>query len=229
MKSRTTNKTVHLARNRRTSSSPSGGFVDVLDEFGKAKEPSTIGIETIYRSKGHIPETFLRGAGVPDDFMVYMHSLIGEPIEYYSCFISYSSKDEALARRLYADLQSKNVRCWFAPEDMKIGEEIQTRIDEAIRIYDKSLLLLSENSINDSWVKHEVDTALDKETRERRRVLFPIRLDASVMQSTKSWAAHLRRTRHIGDFTQWENHDEYQKAFHRLLRDLKTETQQTDI
>ncbi len=55
--------------------------------------PSTIGIDSIFRSKGKIPEIFLRGAGVPEGFINYMKSLVVNPIEYYSCFISYSSKD----------------------------------------------------------------------------------------------------------------------------------------
>jgi len=67
---------------------------------------STIGIDTIYRSGGNIPEVFLKGAGIDDTFITYIRSLVGKPIEYYSCFISYSSKDEAFAGRLYADLQT---------------------------------------------------------------------------------------------------------------------------
>src|SRR6266851_4129951 len=50
--------------------------------------PSYISIDTIYRSEGHIPETFLRKAGVPEDFLTYMRSLVAHPIEYYTCFIS---------------------------------------------------------------------------------------------------------------------------------------------
>jgi hypothetical protein len=73
--------------------------------------PSTIGIDTIYRSKGNIPEIFLRGAGVPEDFITYMKSLVGKAIDFYSCFISYSTTDDDFAQRLYADLQAKNVRC----------------------------------------------------------------------------------------------------------------------
>ena len=34
-------------------------------------------------------------------------------------------------------------------------------------------------------------------------------------------AASLRRTRHIGYFRAWKDHDQYQKAFDRLLSDLK--------
>lgn len=60
--------------------------------------PSTIGIDTIYRSGGKIPEVFLRGTGVPEPFIVQMKSLVSamSPIEFYSCFISYSSKDQEL-------------------------------------------------------------------------------------------------------------------------------------
>jgi endogenous inhibitor of DNA gyrase (YacG/DUF329 family) len=71
------------------------------------------------------------------------------------------------------------------------------------------------------WVEKEVETAFEKERREKRTVLFPIRLDDAVMETHEAWAADIRRTRHIGDFREWKNHDSYKKAFERLLRDLK--------
>src|SRR5437879_9269024 len=92
----------------------------------------------------------------------------------YSCFISYSSKDQAFAERLYADLQSKNVRCWYAPEDLKIGDKFRVRIDESIRLYDKLLLVLSEDSLASNWVAYEVEKALNKEPEGTPNVLFPI-------------------------------------------------------
>ena len=186
--------------------------------------PSTIGIDTIYKSKGNIPEVFLRGAGVPEDFITYMKSLVGKAIDFYSCFISYSSKDDDFAQRLHADLQQKGVRCWFAPKDLKIGDKFRMRIDESIRIYDKLMVILSENSIRSSWVEEEVEAALEKERKQKKLVLFPIRLDDAVMETDQAWAASLRRARHIGDFRAWKDHDQYQKSFERLLRDLKAES-----
>jgi uncharacterized protein YjbI with pentapeptide repeats len=185
--------------------------------------PSSIGIDTVYRSKGNIPELFLRGCGVPEDFITYMRSLAANPIEFYSCFISYSSKDQDFTERLHADLQQKAVRCWFAPEDLKIGDKFRTRIDESIRMYDKLMVILSENSIQSTWVEEEVEAALEKERKQNKLALFPIRLDDAVMDTDQSWAASLRRTRHIGDFRNWKAHDAYMKAFDRLLRDLKAE------
>ena len=55
------------------------------------------------------------------------------------------------------------------------------------------------------------------------QVLFPIRLDSAVMDTDQAWAADIRRTRHVGDFSRWKDYDAYQKAFERLLRDLKAE------
>jgi TIR domain-containing protein/pentapeptide repeat protein len=183
--------------------------------------PSIIGIDTIYLSQGNLPMVFLQGAGVPDTLIDYIRTLIHHPIQYYSLFISYSSKDEALARRLHTDLQANGVRCWFAPEDLKIGNKFRQRIDEAIHQQDKLLLLLSEYSIESLWVENEVEAALEKEDQQQREVLFPIRLDDAVMQTSQAWTATLRRTRHIGDFTNWTDLQAYQIAFDRLLADLR--------
>ena len=83
--------------------------------------PSSVGLDTFFLSGGDIPEVFLRGCGVPDSFLQYAASLAGTAIGFYSAFLSYSSKDQELAERLHADLQAKGVRCWFAPEDRRLG------------------------------------------------------------------------------------------------------------
>ncbi len=187
--------------------------------------PSTIGIDTLIDSNGKLPEVFLRGCGVPDALIEYLPSIMAsmQPIQFYSCFISYSSKDQPFAERLYADLQGKGVRCWYAPEDLKIGEKIRVGIDESIRVHDKLLLVLSKNSVASDWVEKEVETAMEKERQQKRTVLFPIRLDDAVMKIETGWPADIRRARNIGDFKKWKTHDPYQKAFERLLRDLKSQ------
>src|SRR2546421_147548 len=183
--------------------------------------PSTIGTDTLLRSEGDIPETFLRQAGLSDTFITYVRSLAQNPIEYYTCFISYSSQDQEFAERLYADLQRKDIRCWFAPEDLKIGDEFRNRIDESIRLYDKLLVILSQHSIDSSWVEYEVKKALKKEQDQGKPTLFPIALDEAIKDAPDAWAANIRRKRHIGDFTKWKEYDAYQKGLKRLMRDLQ--------
>lgn len=190
--------------------------LDSCDHWG----PSALDHRTLQRS-GPLPDVFLRGCGLPDVLIDFLPSLFGRPSQHYSCFISYSSQDDEFAIRLHSDLQDNGVRCWFAPEDMRIGDRMRTRIDEVIRVHDKLLLVLSETSVASAWVEKEVETAFEKERERNETVLSPIRLDGAVMDSKTGWAADIKRTRHIGDFTNWKTHDEYIKSFDRLLRDLK--------
>ena len=193
--------------------------------------PSTIGIDTIYKSGRKIPEAFLRGAGVPDNFIEYMGSLTGKALEFYSCFISYSTKNQDFANRLYADLQNKGVRCWFAPHDAQGGKKLHEQIDEAIRRYERLLLILSPSSMNSEWVETEIRKARKRERTEKKRVLFPVRLVS--FEAIRDWelfdadegkdlAAEICEY-YIPDFSNWKNHDHYAKEFKKLLRDLKTE------
>jgi hypothetical protein len=193
--------------------------------------PSSIGIDTIYKTKGQIPEIFLRGAGVPEPFIVQMKALVGamEPIQFYSCFISYSFDDQDFADCLHADLQAKKVRCWFAGHDMQGGKKTHEQIDEAIRVYDKVLLILSEASMASEWVRTEIAKARRREAKEGIRMLFPIRLvDFEKLKDWENFDADIGkdsareiREYFIPDFSQWKEHDSYRAAFDRLLRDLK--------
>jgi uncharacterized protein YjbI with pentapeptide repeats len=214
------------------------GDNDLSNVFGlnpvKHEGPSTIGIDTIYRSKGNIPESFLRGCGVPEEFITYAKSLVANPIQFYSCFISYSTNDQAFADRLYADLQNKGVRCWFAAHDVQGGRKLHEQIDEAIRLHDKLLLIPSPHSMESEWVKTEIAKARKREVRDpesvlKRRVLFPIRL--APFETLRDWecfdadtgkdSAREIREYFIPDFSNWKNHDSYQEAFQRLISDLK--------
>jgi hypothetical protein len=200
--------------------------IETINHFG----PSTIGINTIYHSKGKIPRKFLQGVGVPDNFIERMSSLVGAALEFYSCFISYSGKDQEFADRLFADLQREGVRCWFAPHHVQSGKKLHEQIDAAIRLHEKLLLILSPDSINSEWVKTEIAKARKREVKEEKRVLFPVRLNISYEQ-LQEWkcfdadrgndSAREIREYYIPDFTKWKDRDQYQEEFKKLVRDLK--------
>jgi uncharacterized protein YjbI with pentapeptide repeats len=182
--------------------------------------PSHIDFRTLRISTG-LSLSFLRGCGLPDVLIDYLPSLRGNSIRYYSCFISYSAKDQIFADRLHADLQNKGVRCWFAPHDLPVGAKTWDAIDEAIRLREKLLLILSKASIASEWVEDEVNKAYAEERSRKEVVLFPVRIDNSVISTAEPWAVKLRDERNIGDFRQWKKPTEYQKGIDRLLRDLK--------
>jgi uncharacterized protein YjbI with pentapeptide repeats len=186
--------------------------------------PSTIGIDTIYRSKGRIPEVFLRRAGVPEEFVGHLPALISsEHFQSDTCLIAYAAADEEIARRLQTDLQSKGLRCWLAPEDMELDKRIRQSIDPTIRLHDKLLLILSQHSTESEWVEAVVEIALEEEQVRDQTMLAPIVLDDSVMETEKLWAEQVRREGHISDFRCSEDSNAYQEAFARLARDLEKE------
>jgi hypothetical protein len=141
--------------------------------------------------------------------------------QFYSCFISHSSKDKEFADHLLAGLQNKGVDCFYAPHHLKIGDRFRPRIDEAIWRKDKLLLILSEHSIQSDWVREEVESCQERERRENRDILFPIRLDDAVKHTVEAWAASIRRQLQIGDFRKWTDSAAYTNSFNSLLDALK--------
>jgi hypothetical protein len=207
------------------------------DHFAEANLTGVIGLETCIhegpsiidhgtlQKSGILPLAFLRGVGLPNNFIDYLPSLLNQAIRHYSCFISYSAKDQEFAERLHADLQNKGVRCWFAPHDMPTGANIWDAIDEAIKLRDKLLLILSENSIESDWVKDEVLKAFAEERDRKELVLFPVRIDDAVIETPEPWARKLRDQRNVGDFRRWKDHDAYKQSFERVVRDLTVSPQ----
>jgi hypothetical protein len=199
----------------------------------KHQAPSSIGIDTIYKSKGKIPESFLRESGVPEGFITQMHALVGavDGIQFYSCFISYSSKDEGFAKRLHGKMRDVHLRVWFAPEDMKGGNLLIQQIETAIRVYDKLLIVLSKASLESEWVITELRNARASERDTGKRKLFPVRLvDFETLRSWKCFDADSGkdlaielREYFIPDFSNWKDHDQFEVAFARLLKDLRAD------
>jgi hypothetical protein len=85
--------------------------------------------------------------------------------------------------------------------------------------------------MNSEWVKTEIVKARQREVREKRQVLFPIRLvDFETIQHWECFGADTGkdsareiREYFIPDFSNWKSHDDYQQGLDRLLRDLKPE------
>jgi hypothetical protein len=192
--------------------------------------PSFIDVPTFLSLYGRVPDVFFQGIGVPEPLMTFAGSLIvsGKAIQFYSCFISYSTRDQDFADRLHADLQAKGLRCWFSRHDAQGGKKLHEQIEEAIRVHDRLLLILSPDSMNSEWVKTEIAKARQKEMRDGRRVLFPIRLCS--FEALRDWecfdadagkdSAREIREYFIPDFSGWKDHDSYRQAFGELVRDL---------
>ena len=111
-------------------------------------------------------------------------------------------------------------------------EDIRNQqIETAIRVYDKLLIVLSEASLQREWVMTELRKARKAARQTGKHKLFPVRLtdfatlrDCSCCDADrgKDLATELRET-FIPDFSHWKEHDQFDAAFARLLKDLRAD------
>ena len=208
--------------------------VDLSEVKGLAEvrhhSPSAIGLQTLQKSK-EVPTEFFEGCGVPDSLITYLPSLLGQPFEFYSCFISYSTADTEFCDRLHSRMRQEHLRVWYSPHDIQGGKTLIDQIDSAIRLHNKLLIVLTEHSMRSDWVATEIRKARQREEKEGKRVLFPIRLvDYETIQAWERFDADTGRDMavdireyFIPDFSNWKDHDSFEEAFGKLLRDLGAE------
>lgn len=194
--------------------------------------PSTIGVDTLFKSQGHIPEIFLRGAGLPEVLITYLPSLTGRAIEFYSCFISYShaEPDKAFARRLHDALQGRGIRCWLDEHQLLPGHDIFAEVGRGIRLWDKVLLCCSKASLTSWWVDNEINAAfakeqgLMKERGEKVLALIPLDLDGYLFGGWENGKAEQVRSRLAADFKGWRRSaKKFDEQFERVVKALRTD------
>ena len=195
--------------------------------------PSSISTDTFIKSKGLIPEEFLKGVGLSDweieMVKLYREGLSPEkrlnilykidelmnssPILLYPVFLSHSWADKDFTRKLQTTLDQKGVRCWLDEKQTKPGDKIIRVIDQAIKHYDKLVLICSKDSLNSWWVERELERVLEKERElnrgkkeaEKIDLLIPITIDNYLFDSwDSSWKTEVSRYI-VGDFKDWKD------------------------
>lgn len=201
--------------------------------------PSSIDSLTLSRS-GSIPDTFLRGCGVPDwlieAYMLMQPQLsneevldityrlcnkrIGQVVQVSPLFVSYSHADAAFVDLLGSALDKRGVRYWRDTRHAPSGR-LERIIDRAIRVNPTVLLVLSRSSVESDWVEHEVRLARQLEKELRRDIICPIALDDSWKRCP--WPSRLReqvQEYNILDFSRWSDSEEFIRVFERLLHGM---------
>src|SRR5712692_7392980 len=110
--------------------------------------------------------------------------------------------------------------CYVPLHKIRYGIEI----DRSIKLYDKLVVVCSKYSLQSGPVQREIERALQREDREGKYVLFPIRLDNYIFDC---WE-HPRKAdvlaKVVGDFRGWNrNAAKYDASFQRLLKALKAQ------
>jgi type II secretory pathway pseudopilin PulG len=90
----------------------------------------------------------------------------------HDVFVSYSSKDKAVADAVCAELEQNRVRCWIAPRDINAGSEWGESIVDAINSSRVMVLVFSSSANESPQIRREVERAINKGV-----IVVPLRIE----------------------------------------------------
>ena len=185
-------------------------------------KPCYIDIDTLYQSKGDIPETFLRGCGIPETMIAYVKSIVNgsKPFEFYKVFMSFSSQDTDFADRLFRALDEKGISCWKYDREQHLGHDVYDNIDTGLKTSDLVVFVSSKSSWESRYVIEEVKYALSREQKTNTRILIPVTIDDR-LSDADSFLMDIISRKIYANFNGWENNaDIFEKGVAHLVSAL---------
>jgi hypothetical protein len=197
------------------------------------QQPTSVGLDTIVSSGGRIPHDFLRGCGIDPLIQTvltgdpasrteaFTHWLAKGPSIFERCFISYATADQQFVDRLQRELNSIGVDYWYAPVHGRWGAELEIQIQREISLRDRMLLVCSRASLASDWVIHEIETAIDTESKRGKRVIFPVLIDDALFSWRHRYATRIKDVL-AADFRNATKGKAFRDPFNRLVDALRT-------
>lgn len=93
-------------------------------------------------------------------------------------FISHSSQDKPIARRVARRLSQYGIQVWIDERELKLTESLFSRFQEEIRASTHFIIILTPNALNSDWVARETDAA--RLGGGRQPAIVPLMFDGSV-------------------------------------------------
>jgi type III secretory pathway component EscV len=92
-------------------------------------------------------------------------------------FLSHSSADKTLARRLAGDLRAASVDVWLDESEIRVGERFAQKIEQALEDVDFVIVLLTRASVASEWVDREWRQKVQHEGAAKRVAIIPVRAE----------------------------------------------------
>jgi hypothetical protein len=112
-------------------------------------------------------------------------------------FITYSSKDQKVARTICTALENRGLICWISARNVKPGQNYQEQIVRAIRTARVMVLVFTANANNSNEIKKELALA-----SQNNLVVIPVRIED--VAPNEAFAYEFATRQWIDLFEDWE-------------------------
>ena len=193
--------------------------------------PSTIGLDTLLRSRGALPQSFILGSGIPVAVVDIQDSVADAPVTTLEVHISCANGDIEFARQLEANLRAQGVRSWVFAEGFRGNPLVDRRatsgeeeIERWVRHYDRLIVVCSAAGLDSETVRNDITSAQEAENINDRWTMFLVDADG-IMGAGRNRAARLLKEDHrVFDLSgQQPGSEEYQAALAELIENLRDE------
>jgi uncharacterized protein YjbI with pentapeptide repeats len=202
--------------------------------------PSTVGTDTIRKSKGRLAEVFLRGCGLSDwevrstrlydpdltaaevaEIQEDVHQLLTRGMVQVSpVFISHSVEDGEFVDAVAAGLDELGVRYWRDIKDAT-ADQAGKVADRGSSLNPTVLIVLSKRSAKSAWVQAEVKTGLELSSKLERTALCLVATDDAWKATPWFREVQDQAKGHVAiDFADWQNDDVFAERFASLLEGI---------
>ncbi len=203
--------------------------LDSLTHLG----PGSIGLDTLERSGGLIPDVFLRGNGISQEWLESYRAIEEPGPASDASFIGYGEQEEPFAAKLHNTLQKQGVRCWLDPRRAADDAGVTGRVpDRGIRIWDRVLVCATRATLSAEWMGPLIESvyrredAVKQQSGDTIQLMWPLNLDGFLFSgSWKHAAATDVAGRVLADFTGWRrNKTKFHAELKLLIERLKQES-----
>ena len=191
--------------------------------------PSTVGLDSLFRSHGQIPEAFLRGAGLPEAAAGFLETAKGDTTILVECFISCIDEDAEIANKLRDDLQAEGVRSWVFsqvvrgnPLVSRQSDSDQEEVERWVRSFDKLVVLGSAKSLEVEAILNDITHAKQMQLSTEKWCLFLGAADNTLKEPRARFARNLTAEHIVFDLRgQQSDRETYHQEVKRLAEALK--------
>jgi uncharacterized protein YjbI with pentapeptide repeats len=186
--------------------------------------PSIIGLDTLARSRGLIPEAFLRRAGVAEPLIVFQEQLRLSPANYSRILLVSSVKDAKFVNRLQMDLAAAGLNCWpwsVDDENALLTDELLPSM-QRLTYCDQMALICSEHALSSlyGWRFLEQIAQRQGSIATFGKTIITLVTDGALSTRQDQLCVALRQ-QYTVDFKDWQQEEIYVRSLERLITALR--------